>query len=105
MLGKLFNNRVAKKEQVTCPYCNEHKTIDEYEEYTNKGMTNFEYLIKEEGTYCPLTGCFVCSECYVRIGTPPIEKLKNDAYLVFRLKVEPLPHQDTQAIGRYLYGS
>lgn len=104
MIKRLFNNKIASVEQVTCPYCTTQKPIDEYDEYKNEEMSNFEYLRKEENTFCPYSGCFTCTECYARIGAPLVNKLKKDAYLVFRLKVESLPHQDTQAISRYLYG-
>ena len=46
---------------------------------------------------------FTCSECYVRNEMTSEERLKYDAYLVFRLKIEPLHHQDTNKIAEYLH--
>ena len=105
ILQKLFNNKKASVEQVTCPYCKEYKHINEYKEYKcpDGKRSNYEVLRDEENTFCEWSGCFTCSECYVRNGMTSEERLKYDAYLVFRLKVEPLPHQDTNKIAEYLY--
>jgi len=29
-----------------------------------------EYVIRKEGTYDPETGTFLCTDCYIKAGTP-----------------------------------
>ncbi len=34
------------------------------------GCTPEEYVIREEGTYDPGTGTFLCTDCYIKAGMP-----------------------------------
>lgn len=104
-MRKMFNNQHAPDETITCPYCEPGRTLDSYEEYKDPfgEITNMEFMKKEENTFCPWTGCFTCNSCYVRIGTPPLEDLLDNAYLMFRLKAEPLSYQDSVLIHKYLF--
>lgn len=100
----LFNYQTATEEQTICPYCAEEKTIEDYTEYENSEMSNFDFMKLEEGTYDPYSGCFTCSPCYIRIGMPLLHRLKDDAYLVYRLNHDPLPHQNSDAIQEKIFG-
>lgn len=53
-------------------YCMRHpEEIEEYREYSKEaGMTPDEYVMREEGTYNPLTRHFACTECYMKLGMP-----------------------------------
>lgn len=50
----------------------------EIEEYVtaamDENMTPDEYVKKEEGTYNPANGHFLCTPCYIRIGSPSSSK-------------------------------
>lgn len=55
-----------------CTGCN--KTADELEEYIEGArdaeMTVEEYVRREEGTYNPDNGHFLCTSCYIEAGMP-----------------------------------
>lgn len=102
--ARLFNYQIATEEQTVCPYCVEGKTMEDYVEYEDSEMSNFDFMRAEEGTYDPYSGCFTCSSCYIRIGMPLLNRLINDAYLVYRLHHDPLPHQDSSAIQEKMFG-
>ncbi|HYE39172.1 MAG TPA: hypothetical protein VEB23_04525 [Ramlibacter sp.] len=45
--------------------------LDEYTELAaDENMTPDEYVRKEEGTYNPENGHFLCTNCYVEAGMP-----------------------------------
>lgn len=45
--------------------------IDEYTAFAREfEMTNTEFVMKEEGTYNPLTNHFACDTCYINMGMP-----------------------------------
>jgi hypothetical protein len=50
------------------------RTPEEILAYTpfahDAGLTNTEYVIREEGTLNPLNGHFACDACYCDIGMP-----------------------------------
>lgn len=45
-------------------------TIDSYLGLLEDGETADEYVRREEGTYDPATGAFLCDWCYIRAGMP-----------------------------------
>lgn len=94
-----------KDEVIECPYCGKHPNeIDEYiTAAKEEGITPLEYVKLEENTYCQYTGCFVCSSCYVNIGTPTLDKL-HSAFPYFRMDVAPLEGQNNQALVKYRLG-
>jgi hypothetical protein len=50
------------------------KRPEEIPEYTDReiiaGMTPDDYVQREEGTYNPENGHFLCTECYIKAGQP-----------------------------------
>lgn len=49
-----------------CPH-----EIDEYvEAAAEEDMTPTEYVRKEEGTFNPENGHFLCTDCYIKAGQP-----------------------------------
>jgi hypothetical protein len=71
---------MARSEQIVfnpkptplCAGCDrEPEAIDVYVMYANEeGITASEYVEREEGTYNPTNGHFLCDECYIRAGMP-----------------------------------
>lgn len=57
---------------VHCTGCN--RTPEDIEEYlpenTGSGLDAVEYVIREEGTYNPENGHFLCTSCYIAAGMP-----------------------------------
>ena len=55
-----------------CFRCN--KTADELSEYDSyakdEGISNAEYVEREEGTFNVVNGHFACTSCYIAIGMP-----------------------------------
>lgn len=55
-----------------CAGC--HKRPNEIEEYIEAArewdVTPDQYVKDEEGTYNPVNGHFVCTDCYIAIGMP-----------------------------------
>ena len=92
-------------EVIECPYCGKHP--DEIWEYVepsvNEKVSPVQYVKLNEGTYCQYTGCFVCSSCYVNIGTPTIEKL-HIAFPYFRMDVAPIEGQNNEALVKFRLG-
>lgn len=41
-----------------------------YGEYCEENQSPDDYVKAEEGTYDPLSGWFLCDECYIRMGQP-----------------------------------
>ena len=50
------------------------RTPEEIVEYINEGaaneMTASQFVIREEGTLNPANGHFLCTDCYVKAGSP-----------------------------------
>lgn len=94
-----------KDEVIECPYCGKHPNdIEEYVESAKlENLTPVEYVKLEENTYCQFTGCFVCTDCYVKIGTPTNDKI-HTAFPYFRMDVAPLEGQDNNALVKYRLG-
>lgn len=59
---------------IICRGCNQTPgKLSEYVEVANDaGMSPDEYVIKEEGTYNPETGGFLCTDCYIKAGMPSL---------------------------------
>ena len=59
---------------ISCRGC--QKSPYELSEYldgaTEADITPEEYVKLEEGTYNPVTGGFLCTECYIRAGMPSL---------------------------------
>jgi hypothetical protein len=56
-----------------CIGCN--KVPDELSEYVDAAegeCSPSEYVMKEEGTYNPENGHFLCTECYITAGMPSL---------------------------------
>jgi hypothetical protein len=57
-----------------CTGCN--KFADEIEEYIDAAreeeMTPDDYCREEEGTYNPINGHFLCTDCYIAAGMPSV---------------------------------
>lgn len=94
-----------KNEAIECPYCSKKPNeIAEYVEAANElEMTSIDYVKSEEGTYCQFTGCFVCTECYVKIGMPTNQKL-HGAFPYYRMDVNPLEGQNNEMLVKYRLG-
>lgn len=62
-----------------CKVCK--RTPGEISEYVDwakeEGLTPEEFVRLCEGTYVPSDKSFVCTNCYVRIGQPTLEKLRE----------------------------
>ena len=44
--------------------------LTEYVDAAEDGETPNEYVCREEGTYNPANGHFLCTSCYIKAGTP-----------------------------------
>lgn len=53
-----------------CSNCYRHPEDCGYDLFCEPGESASEYVIREEGTYDPVSGGFLCDECYVRCGMP-----------------------------------
>lgn len=52
-----------------------HELTEYYELAVSEGLAGpEEAVIREEGTYDPVTGNFCCTDCYIRIGMPTSRK-------------------------------
>jgi hypothetical protein len=59
-------------EDPICTGCNRRPPeISEYsEDATQSGMDPTTYVIREEGTFNPQNGHFLCTDCYIKAGMP-----------------------------------
>lgn len=101
-LGKKMFPQAPKDEDLICPYCDKHPSqIREYVEFAKANEVTVESYVKhEEGTYCQFTGCFVCTECYIKIGMPNNSEL-HSAFPYYRMEVNPLEGQDENVLIKY----
>jgi hypothetical protein len=58
-----------------CTGCNKHPA--DIKEYVNMGqaedMTPDDFVRREEGTYNPENGHFLCTSCYIKAGQPSVK--------------------------------
>ncbi|WP_342532667.1 hypothetical protein MHB40_14525 [Lysinibacillus sp. FSL K6-0057] len=103
--GKAMFPVAPQDRQLECPYCGKHPDqIEEYLEASKEeNSTPIEYVKLNENTYCQYTGCFVCTTCYVNIGSPTLDKI-HSAFPYFRMDVEPLDGQNSEALVKYRLG-
>lgn len=103
-IEKMF--RIPHKDNdMICPYCDKHpNSINEYIYHANsEGLTPVQFVKEYEGTYCKYTGCFTCSNCYVKIGHPTLDKLFG-AYIYYRMEVESIEGQNNNELINYRLG-
>lgn len=58
--------------ELKCIGCNKAPAeIDEYVEFSAMDeMSPEEFVRRQEGTYNPVNGHFVCTDCYIKMGQP-----------------------------------
>ena len=58
--------------EIHCSICNRKpEEISEYIDMAEvEGGTPSENVIRNEGTYSPMTGHFYCTTCYIKLGMP-----------------------------------
>ncbi|MGG4011444.1 hypothetical protein [Bacillus smithii] len=74
-----------------CPYCDRkpHEITEYVDAAKHEDMTPEEYVRSEEGTFDVRTQLFCCTKCYIKIGMPLINELR-EAFDYYRSNVEPL---------------
>lgn len=74
--GVIFDEIAAGAEMTTeepvCMGCGKNPDqIPEYNsEFTGIDLSNRMYVVSHEGTYNPLNGHFLCTDCYINAGMP-----------------------------------
>ena len=103
-IHKMFPFR-HNTEEMICPYCERKPDqIHEYIGMANEDETNpYNAVIQNEGTYCRHTGCFTCTSCYMKIGTPSNNDLLH-AYVYYRMEVKPIRGQNKDELVKYRLG-
>jgi hypothetical protein len=56
--------------QLLCPMCARTPDQIDYSGFKDPSQSNDEYVLAEEGTLDPISGFFLCDECYIKAGQP-----------------------------------